>query len=197
MDLIEAYDEGIIKGVMKPAEERVGTHENNDSALRWAAFDGDLDVVKYLIDKGADIHANDDNALKQAASRGHLEVVKYLVEKGANIHADNNDSLRWAASNGHLEVVKYLVEQGADIHAENEKALRWAVRNGHLEVIKYLIEAGADVRKVDFEELVSGRKYKDVLYLLLDRLSKEELLPLLVSKNSEVRELAKEAFRKE
>jgi len=49
-----------------------------------------------------------------------------------------------------------------------------------LEVVKYLVEKGADVRKVDFEKLVSRRKYKGVLYLLLDALSKEELMPLLV-----------------
>jgi len=45
--------------------------------------------------------------------REDIEIVKYLVEKGANIHAYNEDAIIWAARNGHLEIVKYLVEKGA------------------------------------------------------------------------------------
>jgi len=48
------------------------------------------------------------NYLCWAAERGHLEVVKYLIENGANIHAADDYALRWAAYNGHLEIVKYL-----------------------------------------------------------------------------------------
>jgi ankyrin repeat protein len=45
---------------------------------------------------------------------GNLEIVKYLVESGADILADNNRAVRWAVRSGYLEVVKYLVESGAD-----------------------------------------------------------------------------------
>lgn len=37
-----------------------------------------------------------------------LDVIKELVESGANIHADNDLALRWARLYGHLEVVEYL-----------------------------------------------------------------------------------------
>jgi hypothetical protein len=43
------------------------------------------------------------------------EVIKELIENGADIHAGNNYVLHWASENGHVEVVKYLVEKGADI----------------------------------------------------------------------------------
>ena len=67
-----------------------------------------------------------------------LEVIKELVEEGANIHADNDFVLRWVAKKGHLDIVKYLVENGADIHVKNNYALRWAIENGHIDVVKYL-----------------------------------------------------------
>ena len=41
----------------------------------------------FLTEKGVDIHAGDDNALRWASYNGHLEVVKYLVQNDANIHA--------------------------------------------------------------------------------------------------------------
>jgi len=47
---------------------------------------------------------------------GHLDIIKYLVEHGADVTARDNDAVRWAASNGKLDVVKYLVEhEGADM----------------------------------------------------------------------------------
>ena len=62
-----------------------GVDAHNDPALTWSARKGHLEVVKYLIEAGADIHANNDKALNYSALYGHLEVVKYLIEKGANI----------------------------------------------------------------------------------------------------------------
>jgi ankyrin repeat protein len=53
--------------------------------------------------------------LRVAALNGHLEIVKYLVEHGADIHIWEDEALRVASFNGHLEVVKYLLLQGADI----------------------------------------------------------------------------------
>ncbi len=37
-----------------------------------------MEIVKLLLDLGADIHARDDAALRIASNRGHLEVVKLL-----------------------------------------------------------------------------------------------------------------------
>ena len=91
--------------------------------------EGHLEIVKYLVDNGADVHANDDEALRWAASNGYLEVVEYLVDNGADIHANNDGALMWATLNGRLEVVKYLVENGADIHADDDWTLRAATGN--------------------------------------------------------------------
>ena len=97
----------------------------------------DITTFQMMIDLGANIDTNDD-ALKWASSNGHLEVVKFLVEKGANVHADDNYALGWASENGHLDVVKFLVEKGADVNADNNCALRWASKNGHLDMVNYI-----------------------------------------------------------
>ena len=81
---------------------------DDDWALCSASENGHLEVVKLLIEKGADVHADDDLALCRASNYGHLEVVKFLIKKGANVHADDDGALRWAFENGHLEVVEFL-----------------------------------------------------------------------------------------
>ena len=60
--------------------------------------------------------------LYSAANKGYLEIVKLLIENGADINKSNNDGwtpLYSAADKGHLEVVKLLIENGADINKSN------------------------------------------------------------------------------
>ena len=59
-------------------EKGANIHDDNDEAIRWASFNGHLEVVKFLINKGANIHARNDWALRYASYYDHLEVVKYL-----------------------------------------------------------------------------------------------------------------------
>lgn len=53
------------------------------TALYMAACRGDLDMVKLLVEAGADVHANDD-AVKKAAYYGHWAVVACLLRHGAD-----------------------------------------------------------------------------------------------------------------
>ena len=84
-----------------------------------------------------------------ASIGNHLEVVKFLLEKGANIHAQDDYALRSATENHHLEIVKFLLEKGANIHAQDDDALILASMYGHLDIVKFLLEKGADAKKVD------------------------------------------------
>jgi ankyrin repeat protein len=125
------------------------------TVLHYAAYSGKLDVVKYLVEQGADVDAKTVvgwTVLHDAAYSGTLDIVKYLVEQGANVDAKNNvgwTPLHAAASSGKLDVVKYLVdEQGADVDAKNNDGwtvLHAAAYYGTLDIVQYLVEQGADV----------------------------------------------------
>ncbi len=58
-----------------------------------------------------------------AAKEGQREIVKLLVEKGADVNAKDNDGqtvLHRAAYERNLDVVKWLVEEkGADVNAKD------------------------------------------------------------------------------
>jgi len=114
--------------------------------LETGAIQGLFWLVKDALDAGADVHASNDYALRWASYNGHLEVVKVLLDAGANVHAGNDSALQWASGNGHLEVVKVLLrDAGANVHVNDDYALRCASYNGHVEVVKVLLDASADV----------------------------------------------------
>jgi CHAT domain-containing protein/tetratricopeptide (TPR) repeat protein len=60
------------------------------TALHWAAFYGQLDLVRELLDRGADLDASDvmgRTPLVCAAMTGHSPVVELLLERGSNLRA--------------------------------------------------------------------------------------------------------------
>ena len=62
------------------------------------------------------------------ASEKEVEVVKMLIEAGANIEAAGNNQgrpMHWANAGGHVEVVHLLLEAKANIDAEDDK---WGAR---------------------------------------------------------------------
>ena len=117
----------------------------------------DLDLVKLLVENGADIHFDNDQVFVMAASYDHLDIVKYLLSKGINIHTRNDTALIMASYHGHLEMVKLLVENGADIHAGNDAALIYTVQNNRPAIVKYLVEQGADIHADDNKLLLTAK----------------------------------------
>ncbi|MFP3021457.1 MAG: ankyrin repeat domain-containing protein, partial [Wolbachia sp.] len=65
------------------------TEEYSNTSLHLAAEQGNLNAVKYFVEKGGDISAQDEmgyTPLHLAAKQGNLDIIKYLVEKGADIN---------------------------------------------------------------------------------------------------------------
>ena len=77
-------------------------------SLAEAATTGEMEAVKFLISRKADINYIDCRPLTQAAANGHLEVVKYLVANGADVRAERNEALRYAKKYKKHFVVEYL-----------------------------------------------------------------------------------------
>jgi len=69
-------------------------------------------MIELLLDRGANIHADGDEALRYAAKNGQLEVVELLLAQGADLHVNDDASLRLAAKDGQLAVVELLLDYG-------------------------------------------------------------------------------------
>ena len=134
--------------------------EDNNTALMKAAGQGHIEVVRFLVEQGADLHIRnrqEQDALMLAAAGGHLAVATFLIDSGdypsispplLNYNYENGPqiALEWAAYNGHLDMVRLLLEViGAFDRPDPNPSLGWAAYRGHLDVARLLLEHGAFV----------------------------------------------------
>ncbi len=82
-----------------------------------------------------------------AASKGYINVVKYLIQKGADVDLQGvkrNTPLYHAGESNHIKVVKYLFSKGAEINPKSDSSLlKTAFYNGQVELFHYLLKNGA------------------------------------------------------
>ena len=134
----------------------INARYGDSTALIDAVDCGNVEIVKYLVENGADMENMNNiwgnTALMKIAnavcveSEICIEIAQYLLDKGANINAKTRNgwtALMYASSYGYLDMVKFLVKNGANINTitdEGYTALNVALDK---EVENFLIEAGA------------------------------------------------------
>ena len=94
--------------------------------LHIATFYGHIDIIKYLVECGADIETKDNDGntpLYSSSYKGRLDVVKYLISVGVDIESKNNyddTPLHIASVRYHIKIVEYLLSKGADPYIKNK-----------------------------------------------------------------------------
>ena len=122
---------------------------HGDTALMMASLKGHLAIARLLVANGAQVSHAGWAPLHYAAFEGRAEVVKYLLEKGAdkNSLAPNGFTpLMLAARGGHLEAARSLLYEDADVTVrgpKGETALGIAQERKNLELEGLLRRAGA------------------------------------------------------
>jgi len=153
-------------------------------SLHKAAADSDIDQVKSLLSRGADVNAEDEEEktpLHYAAQTGKMEVVQLLVEAGADVNAmGKNDwpPLCIAAENNHIAVAEYLIAHGANVNPDNEwTPLQQAPYSSSVEMVEMLIAKGADIN--------AGEGYWTALHGAADK-ERRDIAELLIQKGANV-----------
>jgi ankyrin repeat protein len=126
------------------------------TALHWASYHDDLDLVSRLLAAGADVRATNRygvTPLSIACQNGNAGIITKFLDAGADANAalpGGETMLMRAARTGKVDAVRVLLARGADLHAKElrrgQTALLWAAAEGHVAVIEELIKAGADFR---------------------------------------------------
>ena len=126
------------------------------AALKRACQNGDRDLVKRLLDQGADmaqeqgIPGTRSTALMVACQNGHRDVAELLLDRGANVGQatqGGGTALLIACLKGHRAVAELLLDRGANVGQMNQDggtALAAARYAGHDDVAELLLSRGAD-----------------------------------------------------
>ena len=134
---------GIVRGGL-PARGSRPPIPGGMTPLLYAARDGRLDVVRMLLDAGANINerdANDIPPLITAITNNHPDVARFLIDRGADIKAvdwygrtplwaavetrnmdvDNATFVNSIDRAPYVELIQVLLERGADVNARTKE----------------------------------------------------------------------------
>jgi ankyrin repeat protein len=163
--ILEAAEDGTLEEVRRLVQQDRGllnVAHGWASPLTAAAVRGHVEVVRYLLDEGADINLRPEGiwetALEHACRGGQLGVVVLLLERGADAGPDDDGMtpLMAASFSGHTDVAELLlahdsghVDQQNHLYGSTalHRAFSWFM--GRTGVVRLLLGAGADPRLVD------------------------------------------------
>ena len=122
-------------------------NSHGESALMLLCLKGELELVKMLIKREADINHPGWTPLHYAATGGHTSIIQLLLDESAYIDAESPNGttpLMMAARYGNEKAVQLLINEGADLTLKNQlglTALDFAVEGRRPESIKLLQSA--------------------------------------------------------
>ncbi|XP_063687914.1 histone-lysine N-methyltransferase EHMT2-like isoform X2 [Bolinopsis microptera] len=118
-------------------------------------------------------------ALMWACEYKFVDVVKSLLEKGADPHLrdrEQNIALHWAAFSGHADIVQLLLSVRSDIDAINERgdtSLHISARLSHSGSVRGIVNAGASLRLPNKQGKTCLQDASPEIVQLIQKLEKE------------------------
>lgn len=155
-DAVEQRDRLEIARLFETATPINAEQADGTTAIVWAAYHDDEELVRRLVESGADVRAANRygySALVAACLNGNGAIVELLLAAGAdpNTKRDGGETaLMTASRTGRLAAVRALLDADADVDATEQSgqtAVMWAAAEGHADVVDALIEAGAEYRE--------------------------------------------------
>lgn len=158
--------------------------ESGATPLHWAAIEGQLVVVEFLISQGADVNATKNGGSTPLHWAKNAETAEVLIQYGADINALNQykgTPLHWGVHSLQNDKVKLLVEKGADVNARDDRGrnpLHWAAMFRNLEAAEILISKITDINLKDREghtalKIAKDKGYNEIVELLKKNGGKE------------------------
>ncbi|HTC53297.1 MAG TPA: ankyrin repeat domain-containing protein [Steroidobacteraceae bacterium] len=153
--LVRAKDHDGAVALLGKGADGKSREVDGTTALMWACYNGDAELVERLLKAGAEVSVVNDygaSALQVAAVVADPRIIKDLLKAGANPDSpspEGQTALMVVARSGNVESAKLLLDAGATVDAReqwgNQTALMWAAAEAHPEMIKLLIAHHADV----------------------------------------------------
>ena len=148
--------EAVLAAITSPDIDVNATDPDGATALLWATYKVDHELVRALLKAGAKPNlANHYGAapLTEAVKLADFDLVRMLLDAHADSNSPNQDDqtgLMLAASLGSLKIAQLLIARGANVNAvesfRGQTALMWAAAENHPEVVDLLLAHHANVK---------------------------------------------------
>ena len=153
-DLVRAGKrDSVLAAITSPDVDVNEKAPDGSTALMWATFNVDREMVQALLKRGAKANVTNRygaSALGEAVKVDDIDLVRTLLDAGADVNSPNVDgqsALMLAISVGSLPVSKLLIERGANVNTvesfRGQNALMWAAGNNQPEILDLLLARGA------------------------------------------------------
>jgi uncharacterized protein len=157
VDLVRAGKrDAVLAAITSPAVDVNIAAPDGSTALHWATYAVDHEMVRALLDAGAKaniINNYGSSPLTEAIKLGDVELVRMLLDKKADANSpnpDNQTALMLATTVGSLDIAKLLIDHGADVNTvekfRDQTALMWAAAENQPAIVELLIANGANVK---------------------------------------------------
>ncbi len=161
---VQEKDLAAVKALLASgADPNVG--DQTGTPLAWAARLNLTDIVKLLLDSGANVNArdSDDRSILISAAewpfgeqnRSYVPTIKALLDKGADVSIRdkfNMTALLYAAYYRDADVVRLLIDSRSDINAKangGQTALMRAIAARKKDTVALLLDRGANITAKD------------------------------------------------
>jgi ankyrin repeat protein len=196
-EAIRSHDRDRVQQLIEASPELIhSADQRGNQPLHWAVMTRQMDLIDWLLGRGADINAVRPDGLRpihitngdyhyrgwrdvpDTALQRHEFLIGYLLARGASY------DINVATKLGDLQRVRELIDEDPSLISQvppysyyTGSPLRNAAGAGHNEVVKLLLDRGADINQPEpgvaphggaLHSALSGRHW-DVVKLLLDR----------------------------
>lgn len=158
---IKNNDTSAVKNYIKNGYDVNKENSRGYTPIEFACGEnGNINIVRALLNAGADIKHKNYESVRFAAINGHLNILQELIKAGADVNAKDKDgnspllSIYDTIGNKKINIVSALIKAGANIHTKdkyNKTVLHKACQDRDDEVIMKLIKLGADVNAKDIK----------------------------------------------
>ncbi len=135
------------------------THDSR-TYIFWAASRGDLELMKYLAEKGAktdlkDSHGYSLTQFTATSGQSNPKIYDFLIENGADLknekdHDGRNVLLVAAPRVKNLDLIDYLISKGLSLNTTDDHGngiFNIAAQGGNIDVLKALVARGVSIAK--------------------------------------------------
>lgn len=120
-------------------------NSNGETILNYAIINGNINIVKYLAQKGININKKSKVKYKFIIKNGKIKQTVKIIEDDGKI---GDTPLIIAIKANKSDVTKLLIRLGAKINLKNNRSntpLNIAIKTQNIKLIKYLLKKGANV----------------------------------------------------